>query len=75
MKPRVCRCCGGEISAQSANENVCADCERLLEDDSPAVAAGRPLGSREEPQPASTAERSEDVVGPAQSVSTPAEKA
>ena len=38
MNARVCRCCGGVIGteAQRPGSHVCPDCERLLEDDSPA---------------------------------------
>ena len=41
MKPRICRCCGGQIweGATGANDNLCADCERFLEDDSPSIVA------------------------------------
>jgi len=41
MHPRICRCCGGKISVEivTVNPNVCADCERWLEDDSPLRAA------------------------------------
>ena len=40
MNARVCRCCGGAIGteAQRPGTHVCADCERLLEDDSPSRA-------------------------------------
>lgn len=36
MLPTLCRCCGGPIvrPERNRNANVCADCERLLEDDS-----------------------------------------
>src|SRR5258708_2268313 len=36
MLPTLCRCCGGPILRPESNQNanVCADCERLLEDDS-----------------------------------------
>src|SRR4030095_71499 len=35
MDPTVCRCCGGEILTRSGNANLCTDCERLMEDESP----------------------------------------
>ncbi len=37
---RVCRSCGGDLSQDvPVNQHICADCERLLEDDSPLAAA------------------------------------
>ena len=39
MYPSVCRCCGEQIMARAANPNICMDCERLMEDESPQAAA------------------------------------
>lgn len=39
MHPVVCRCCGEQIQARAANPNICMDCERLMEDESPQEAA------------------------------------
>lgn len=39
MYPSVCRCCGEQIMAHAANPNICMDCERLMEDESPQEAA------------------------------------
>ena len=37
MPLTVCRCCGGRMEPEQArlNPNICASCERLLEDESP----------------------------------------
>jgi hypothetical protein len=45
MYATICRCCGGNISAEvkMVNPNVCADCERWLEDETPREAATKLL--------------------------------
>jgi hypothetical protein len=49
MYPRVCRCCGEEILARAANPNICMDCERLMEDESPIRAAEAAAEQPKEP--------------------------
>ena len=43
MPLNICRCCGGRMTdhsdSQSVNPNICPNCERLLEDESPILLA------------------------------------
>ncbi len=40
VKPRKCMCCGLRMCAtEENNPNVCADCARWIEDESPLLAA------------------------------------
>jgi hypothetical protein len=43
MPLTVCRCCGGKVAAEQlrrdSNPNICPNCERLLEDESPSLMA------------------------------------
>jgi len=41
MPLTVCRCCGGQMEPHESrgNPNICASCERLLEDESPVLMA------------------------------------
>ena len=40
MPPLICRCCGGRMNAPSQrNPNLCLDCEQMVYDDSPKLAA------------------------------------
>ncbi len=64
MLPTLCRCCGGPIARpeRNRNANVCADCERLLADDSALQAVAdfqadpgeRAAGPEGEPPPTGT---------------------
>jgi hypothetical protein len=66
MDPRICRCCGENVPAaiKTVNPNVCADCERWLEDETPHEITIRLLAANVL-APAATLELPPDLAGKA----------